>query len=175
MPASLVITIIGPDRPGLVESVSRAISDRGGNWTRSRMAHLAGQFAGILHVTIDPQAADDLKAALEQLAGESLSVTIARDDVAPVVPSPGLTLKLDLIGQDRPGIVREISRALAARGVNVEELATECESAPWSGEILFKAQATLHAPADTDLDTLRRDLEAIAQDLMVEISLVRPI
>jgi len=139
------------------------------------MAHLAGQFAGILHVTIDPQAADDLKAALEQLAGESLSVTIARDDVAPVVPSPGLALKLDLIGQDRPGIVREISRALAARGVNVEELATECESAPWSGETLFKAQATLQAPADTDLDTLRQDLEAIAQDLMVEISLVRPI
>ena len=173
--ASLVITIIGPDRPGLVESLSRAISDNDGNWTRSRMAHLAGQFAGILHVTIDPNAADALKSALEKLAGESLSVTIARDDGAPAPPPRGLELKLDLVGQDRPGIVRQISRALADRGVNVEELATECESAPWSGETLFKAQASLQAPADIDLDALRRDLEAIAQDLMVEISLVRPV
>jgi glycine cleavage system regulatory protein len=86
----------------------------------------------------------------------------------------GISLSLDLVGQDRPGIVKEISHALAERGVNLEELETECESAPMSGEILFKAHATLRAPADVDLDTLQSDLEAIAQDLMVELSLVRP-
>ena len=177
MSSSLVITVIGPDRPGLVESLSRAINENGGNWARSRMAHLAGQFAGILHVTIDPAAADQLKVALERLAGETLSVTIAKDDSSGdgSAPSKGATLRLDLVGQDRAGIVREISRALAAKGVNVEELATECESAPWSGETLFKAQATLQAPAGIDLDSLREDLEAIAHDLMVDISLVRPV
>lgn len=178
MTSSLVITVIGPDRPGLVETLSRTVSEHGGNWTRSRMAHLAGQFAGILHVTVPADAADGLKGALDSLSGNGLVVAIAREDAIAGAESPaaaGLGLKLDLVGQDRPGIVREISRALATRGVNVEELATECESAPWSGESLFKAQISLHAPADIDLDSLRRDLEAIAQDLMVDISLVRPV
>ena len=176
MPASLIITIIGPDRPGLVESLSRAVSEHDGNWTSSRMARLAGQFAGILHVTLPNDSAEPLRNALESLAGDDLRVVIARGagDATEAGREADLTLKLDLVGQDRPGIVREISRALAGHGINVEELATECESAPWSGETLFRTQATLAAPADADLDALRGDLEAIAHDLMVEISLDRP-
>ena len=78
---------------------------------------------------------------------------------------------LDLIGSDRPGIVHKISEALAARNVNVDELNTECEGAPWSGDTLFKASARLRAPSDLDLDKLREGLEAIAGDLMVDISI----
>jgi glycine cleavage system regulatory protein len=172
MQTSLVITVIGPDRPGLVESLSSAINDHGGNWTESRMAHLAGQFAGILHVQMATESAGALQAALESLSTNGLKVVVATDTSA-AVPTDGLTLKLDLVGQDRPGIVKEISHALAERGVNVEELETECESAPMSGEILFKANATLRAPADVDIDALQTDLEAIAQDLMVELHLDR--
>lgn len=176
MASSLVITVIGPDRPGLVESLSRVINEHGGNWTRSRMAHLGGQFAGMLHVTMSETEADDLKTALESLAGDSLQVVIARDDSAGGVPQSQapLHLKLDLVGQDRPGIVREISRILNQHGVNVEELSTECESAPMSGEMLFKAQATLTAQQGTDLDALLADLESIAHDLMVDVALERP-
>ncbi len=176
MPTSLVITVVGPDRPGLVESLSRVINEHGGNWTRSRMAHLAGQFAGMLHVTLPGAQADVLKTALESLAGDSLQVVIARDDSGPDTPaSPAsLPLTLELVGQDRTGIVREISHILSEHGINVEELATECESAPMSGEMLFRAQATLSAPPGADLDALRTDLEAIAHDLMVELHLDRP-
>ncbi len=173
MPLSLVITVIGPDRPGLVESLSRVINEHGGNWTHSRMAHLGGQFAGMLLVTLDEDLAPALRSALDQLTGEALHITVA-EDRPPTGDNSGdapLTLKLDLVGQDRPGIVREISRILAAHGLNVEELATECESAPWSGELLFKTRATLSASPTADLDALRRDLESIAHDLMVEITL----
>lgn len=173
MPLSLVITVVGPDRPGLVESLARAINEHGGNWTHSRMAHLGGQFAGMLLVTLDEQRAPELRSALDHLAAEALHITVAEDRVPSGEGSPdqSLTLKLDLVGQDRPGIVREISRILASHGVNVEELATECDSAPWSGELIFKTRATLSAPPSADLDSLRRDLEAIAHDLMVEIAL----
>lgn len=176
MPASLVITVIGPDRPGLVESISRTVNQHGGNWTRSRMAHLGGQFAGMLQVHLpEEKDADSLKAALESLADDRLQVVIARESQGVSTPGAGeVHLKLDLVGQDRTGIVAEISRILTGHGINVEELSTECESAPWSGEVLFKTQASLTAPASADLDALRDDLEAIAHDLMVEISLVRP-
>ena len=78
---------------------------------------------------------------------------------------------LGFVGQDRPGIVRQISHALARHGVNVEELSTECASAPMSGETLFKAQARLFVPPDCDLTVLRRELEKIAADLVVDVSL----
>ena len=83
----------------------------------------------------------------------------------------GHVILLELIGGDRPGIVHKISEALAARGVNVDELKTECDGAPWSGGTLFKAMARLRAPRALDLDQLRESLEAIAGDLMVDISI----
>jgi glycine cleavage system regulatory protein len=79
--------------------------------------------------------------------------------------------RLEIVGHDRPGIVREIARALAQQGVNVEELSSECVSAPMSGETLFKAQARLQLPPKCDAATLRRALEKIASDLMVDVSL----
>lgn len=176
MPTSLVITVIGPDRPGLVESLSRVINKHGGNWTRSRMAHLSGQFAGMLHVSLENEEVGNLKSALEDFTDQGLQVVLAEESAAlpEETEADTVSLHLNLVGQDRRGIVREISRIFSGHGINVEELATEVESAPWSGEALFKADATLAAPGDTDLDQLRDDLESLAHDLMVEISLVRP-
>ncbi|MCB1237260.1 MAG: ACT domain-containing protein [Verrucomicrobiae bacterium] len=173
MQKNLVLTVIGPDRPGLVESLSRLVGEHGGNWTQSRMAHLAGQFAGILQIALPAEAVPGLRAALE--ASGELRVLIAEDEGDSVARETGrgLALKLDLVGQDRPGIVREISRILTAHGVNVEKLSTGCESAPWSGETLFRARATLQAPPDADIDALRTAIEAIAQDLMVDVTLAR--
>jgi len=56
---SLVLTVIGPDRPGLVESLSQAIAQQEGNWLESRMARMAGQFAGILRVNIEEERAEE--------------------------------------------------------------------------------------------------------------------
>lgn len=170
MNISLVMTVIGEDRPGLVDSVAKLISDHGGNWLESRMSHLAGQFAGILRVQLASEDVEKLKASLKSLEGEGLRVMIATETGARA-SGPVRVLRLELVGQDRPGIVREISQALAARGVNVEELNTECASAPMSGEVLFKAEALLQIPAATSLDELRGDMETIASDLMVDILL----
>jgi glycine cleavage system regulatory protein len=78
------------------------------------------------------------------------------------------------VGNDRPGIVREIAQALARRGVNVDELATGCESAPMSGEVLFRATARLDVPEDVTLESLGEELEKIAADLMVDLTLGEP-
>jgi glycine cleavage system regulatory protein len=166
---SLVVTVIGKDRPGLVESVSAVVEAHGGSWVESRMSRLAGEFAGILRVSVPAAQADALSGALEALRAGGLRVVVERgfEETA----EEGHIIVLELVGSDRPGIVHKISEALAARGVNVDELNTECEGAPWSGGTLFKAMARLRAPKGLDLDQLRESLEAIAADLMVDISI----
>jgi glycine cleavage system regulatory protein len=166
---SLVVTVIGKDRPGLVESVAAAIEAQGGSWVESRMSRLAGQFAGILRASVPAANVDALSGALEALRSDGLRVVIERGVEESV--DEGYAIVLELIGSDRPGIVHKVSEALAARGINVDELNTECDGAPWSGEALFKARAKLRAPQTLDLDQLRESLEAIAGDLMVDISI----
>ncbi len=169
MPISLVMTIIGPDRPGLVGRLSAVIADHGGNWLESRMAHLGGQFAGILRVQLPAEQEQKLLAALKSLEGLSVSTY---KDVAVPPPKAQLLAKLEVVGHDRPGIVRQISQVLAHHQVNVEELATQCESAPMSAEMLFRATATVQLPPSGTLAQLQAALETIATDLMVDITII---
>jgi glycine cleavage system regulatory protein len=163
------MTVIGRDRPGLVEMVARLVAVHGGNWLESRMCRLGGEFAGILRVQVPADREAALIVALTNLAAEGLNVVTHRDQ--PTVAAPGPAAVIELVGQDRPGIVREIAAELARHGVNVEELVTECSSAPMSGESLFKARATLGLPAGCDLAALRTGLEKIAADLLVDVTL----
>jgi glycine cleavage system regulatory protein len=167
----LVLTLIGPDRPGLVESVADVVVSHGGNWLESRMAHLAGKFAGILRVEIPDDKAEALLAALTELDTRGLKV-VGEPSAEAGHPTAGRSLDLELVGLDRPGIVREISQLLANSGANVEELSTDRTSAPMSGEMLFLAKARVRLPSDADLGTMRAALERLASDLMVEIRLV---
>ncbi|MGI9614283.1 MAG: glycine cleavage system protein R [Acidimicrobiales bacterium] len=175
--ATLVLTIIGDDRSGLVDALSGVVVDNGGNWHKSHLAELAGKFAGIVLVTVPDTKADQLIAALAPLETNGLlDVSV---EVAAVVaatpssagPQAGSRYHLELVGQDRPGIVHEISEALAGRRVNITELNTATSSAPMAGGTLFTAVATLQVPGDAPIDELRHDLEAIADELMVDLDL----
>jgi glycine cleavage system regulatory protein len=169
----LVLTIIGPDRPGLVDELAEAVAEHQGNWMESRMAHLGGKFAGVVRVSIPAEQTDPLLAALQGLESHGLKVH-AEADTAEEAAQSFLPVTLDLLGNDRPGIVREISHALATHGVNVEEFRTECADAPMSGGQIFRATAQLRLPPGLDADTLRHELEQVAHDLMVDISLNQP-
>jgi glycine cleavage system regulatory protein len=169
MSSSLVLTVIGPDRPGIVERLAEAIASHGGNWVESRMVHLAGQFTGVLRIEVPEEQSESLSEALRRLVGEDLRVLIAASrEAGPATGAPPIAL--ELVGQDRPGIVRDVSRALASQGVNVEELETSCDSAPMSGERLFRARVQLRLPAGGSLDALREALEKLAGELMVDLA-----
>lgn len=169
MTTYLVLTLIGKDKPGLVEQLAKTISDHSGNWLESSMSQLAGKFAGILRVSVPDKDADALTSALQNLSS-GLKLVIEKADAEPE-HGPQTTVTLSLVGNDRPGIIREISHVLAKRGVNVEDLETECVPAPMSGEILFKAHAVLKVPPDIELSALQAALEKLADDLIVEIQL----
>lgn len=168
MRIALVMTVIGRDRPGLVGRLSQLVADHDGNWLESRMCRLGGEFAGILQVSLPAKNERSLAAALEKLAEEGLQVVVREDQ--PLVATARQVIRIEVVGQDRPGIVREISATLASEKVNVEELETECSSAPMSGEPLFRARARLTIPESCDPEQLRRNLERIAADLLVDIS-----
>lgn len=163
----IVLTIIGNDRPGLVGELAAAISANQGNWLESSMAHLAGKFAGIVKVGIAPQHAEKLQHALTQLSGLKITGELASADAR----TTARRLKLSLVGHDRIGIVREVSKVLAEHAVNVENLETYTSSAPMSAETLFHANAELTAAADLDAKALTNELERISNDLMVDITL----
>lgn len=168
MSRALVLTLIGTDRPGLVERVSRVIADHDGSWEQSRMARLAGHFAGILQLRVPDARADELSKALAGLSSEGLTITV--EDSAPDESRSGDTLlDVELVGQDRPGMVREIASAAASVGVNVLSLESHVAPAPMSGETLFTARVRLQAPASLRPETLRESLEKIAEDLMADI------
>ena len=169
MTTHLVLTIIGDDKPGLVERLSKVIADNSGNWLRSSMSQLAGKFAGILEVSVPDSSAEKLIADLNNLS-DSLKLVVEKAGPF-ATPTSLRTLTLNLVGNDRPGIIRDVSRALAGSAVNVEDLETECAPAPMSADILFHARAVLQVPGDADLDALRAELERIADDLMVDLSL----
>jgi glycine cleavage system regulatory protein len=168
MQIPLVLTVVGADRPGIVEKVADLVARHDGNWLESRMCRLGGQFAGIVRIFTTTHRRPALTEALRALAAEGLAVAVY-EDAPPARPASPALAQIELVGQDRPGIVRQVAAVLAARGVNVEELATECVSAPMSGETLFKARAKLQLPEQCDVAALRAELERIAADLLVDI------
>ncbi len=170
MSSSVVLTIVSDDRPGIVESLSQVLEDHGGNWTESSMLALAGKFAGILLANVPPDQVDEFLAALQLLQSAGMQI-IAQTTSGDPRPQDMREFTLDLVGQDRPGIVHDISAILTRHRVNVKELDTECQSASMSGEMLFLAKARMQVPPDTSVEGLRQELEDLANELMVDIKL----
>jgi len=169
MATYLVLTVIGDDRPGLVEQLANTVAANSGNWLESSMSQLAGKFAGILKISVPDNNADKLVSDL-QASSNNLKLVIEKvNDIGEV--DQHQIINLNLVGNDRPGIVKEISAALASQGVNVEELNTHCSPAPMSGEMLFTVKSRLRVPAGLDMEALKNGLEEIADDLIVDINI----
>jgi glycine cleavage system regulatory protein len=173
MMATLVLTVIGDDQAGLVGALAQVIARHGGNWDRSNMARIESKFAGIVEVSVPESTVDALVIDLEPLGQQGL-LDISVEHAAPT-PAPATTevrrWSLHLIGQDRPGIVHEIASSLALDGISIEELQTSTHSAAMSGETMFEANATLAAHDGVDQEAATARLEAIADELMVDIRL----
>ena len=169
MQVSLVITILGPDRTGLVKAISQTLHESQANWTESRMTHLAGKFAGILRVSVPENQLDQLTAELKAHESETFRIFIEREDLS-TETVPSKVLHLELLGQDRPGIIHDITEQLATLNVNIEELESEIKEAGMSCEILFIATLTLGLPKNVTADQVQDSLESMSDQFMVDIN-----
>lgn len=165
---TLVITVVGDDRAGLVASLADIVDAHGGNWETSELAELAGAFAGIVEVSVAADRADDLRAALEAAAG-TLRVTV--HGPAAVHATATRTVALTVMGNDRPGIVREITGALSARGASIERMSTQTTDAAMAGGRLFEASLTATLAGAGGVDELVEDLQNLAAEIQVDVTL----
>ncbi len=170
MQTSIVITVVSDDHPGIVEALSEVIADHGGNWAESSMMSLAGKFAGILLIQLPQENIEAFMSGLGALESRGMQVLAQSSDDASVADT-AREYSLELVGQDRPGIVHEITEVLADFDINVQELETTVQSASMSGESLFMAHARIFIPPEVDMDRLQAELEDLANELMVDIEL----
>jgi glycine cleavage system regulatory protein len=170
MSTSIVLTVVSDDHPGIVESLSRVLTEHGGNWAESSMMSLAGKFAGILLAEVPDDQFEDLMAALQALEAKGLQIVAQRSESESVADRTR-EHSIELVGQDHPGIVHDITEVLSRHGINVQELETTVQSASMSGEHLFMAHARIFIPMEVSLDQLQGELEELANELMVDITL----
>lgn len=168
---TLILTVAGADRPGLVAAVADVVDAHGGNWENSSLAELAGTFAGVIEVSVTEDRAPELQTALRSLQGQGLlTLAVLTGTTAADLDGEQL-LTIRVLGNDRHGIVREISTVLNSHALSIEELATETRDAAMAGGRLFEASVTARVPSSVDLDALRADLERIASEIQVDITL----
>ncbi|HQS32077.1 MAG: formyl transferase [Polaromonas sp. 39-63-203] len=166
---SLVVSIVGADRHGIVSSLAERAERFGANWAASRMTKLASEFAGMVHFEVPRANADALATALRGLDAKGLQVVVARSDDA-AVPASLRSVELKLVGEDRVGIVSSLTKILAERSISIENMHTEIVQSGVSGKH-FKIDAHLLVPAALSVDALRQELGALASEMMVDIAL----
>lgn len=171
MNTSIVLTVVSDDHPGIVEQLSNILVAHDGNWTESSMMSLAGKFAGILLAQVPEEKADSFIGAMGALKAGGIEV-VAQSSNAQALGEQDQHVSIELVGQDHPGIVQDISAVLARHSVNVHELETTVQSASMSGESLFLAHAKVTIPTDVDIDHLQDELEELANEMMVDITMV---
>lgn len=169
MQTDLVFSVIAADRTGLVRQLAGIVAARGGSWVESSMARLGGEFAGVARVSVPEAEAGALAGELLALSGPDMDVHVRQGRATPAV-APAAQTRIELTCTDQPGIVKAVAGVLAEAGASIDSLETEVQAASMSGEPVFRAVALARLPAGLDRATLEAAFEALAGDLMADIS-----
>jgi glycine cleavage system regulatory protein len=169
--AKLVLTVVGDDRAGLVQSLADAVSAHGGNWETSELAELAGAFAGIVLVAVPDARLDELKTALEGLEG-LLRVTVHGGSAEAPQAAMGRRFTFSVLGNDRPGIVRDITSIVGRHGLTIDLFSSQTREAPMAGGVLFEAKVVTRVPETADASAVIDELERLAGEIQVDLSVL---
>lgn len=166
--ARLILSVMGSDRPGLTEALAGAVLSAGGNWLESHLSQLGGLYVGSVLVEVEPGQVEALRAAVREADAQGLEVRIApaREDVSP----GGEAVRFSLVGQDRPGIVHQVTAVLSRLGANIEDFDTRLSVEPHSGAPLFHMEARLRLPPPLRSEEVQAALEDISAEIMVDVS-----
>ena len=168
--SQLIITAVGPDRPGIVGELTAHLHGGGGNILDLRMVNLRGEFAMLILLEAAESAAGELRGKLAGI-GQAIGLRLSVSELLPGTRMRGLPFRLKTYSLDQPGIVARISQVLRESGVNIEELSARQESAPFDGSPLFLTEMRLTVPASVSLGKLRSDLESVGASLNCDIDL----
>jgi len=171
--ATMILSVIGSDRPGLTQALARAVLSAGGNWLESHLSRLGGLYVGSVLVELEAGDIDRLRAAVADVDAQGLEVRIA--PTVETTSTVGETVGFSVVGQDRPGIVHQVTAVLSDLDANIETFETRLSVEPHSGAPLFHLDAVLRLPPQVDAETVQAALEAISAEIMVDVSLASTI
>ncbi len=171
MNTSLILTVISEDKPGVIEHIARVVNECHGNWLESRLSQLAGKFAGVIRIQVATEQQETLIDSLRELRSQHISIIVDSCETSNAQPQLSAKIRFHAVGPDRPGIIKEFSKAFVNKNINVETLNTSLSSMAYSGEPLFEAEGTLATLSQVDIDDLREVLDDIANELAMDISL----
>ena len=166
--ALMVLSVVGSDRPGLTRAIADAVYAADGNWLESHLSRLGGKYVGSVLVELPAERLGELEAAARAI--DAVGLTVAIVPAAGETERTGQPLGIEIVGQDRPGIVREVTTVLAGLDVNIEDFTTAIEDSAWSGAPLFRGRARLRIPSGLSTDQVREALERISGEIMVDFS-----
>lgn len=169
MNQSVILTVVGSDRPGLTRAIADAVYAAGGNWLESHLSRLGGKYVGSVLVELPAERLGELERAARAIDAVGLSVAIVAA-ASDAERGHGQPLDIEIVGQDRPGIVREVTTVLAGLDVNIEDFTTIIEESAQFGAPLFRGRAKLLLPAGVSTDQLREALERISGEIMVDFA-----
>jgi glycine cleavage system regulatory protein len=162
----LVLTIIGRDRAGVVAELADVVRFHEANWKRSELAEISGTFAGVVVVDVDDEQADELLANLLILRQQGLHIT-AEQIEAPVEAPDAQQVRLRFTGDDRPGILHEISTTISGFGISISRMGSALDT---SGDVdQFEITTHLVVPADVDLDAVLDAVTTLAGNLGIDL------
>ena len=164
----IVLSVTGSDRPGLTSALAEAVAGVGGNWQEGNLSQLGGLYVGSVLVELEANKQIDLEEAVRAIDKQGLAVSIHHAQAENV--GQGAPLLFELVGQDRPGIIREVTAILAKLGANIESLSSGEQTGAWAGEHLFHAEVTATLPEGISPDDAQAALEEISSEIMVDFS-----
>lgn len=167
--ATLILSVIGSDKPGLTQALAGAVLSAGGNWLESHLSQLGGLYVGSVLVELDADRVDALRSAVSAVDAQGLEVRIAPSVEG--ANAQGEAVRFSLVGQDRPGIVHQVTGVLSGLGANIEDFDTRISVEPHSGAPLFHMDARLRLPPALNADAVQAALEDISGEIMVDVAL----
>ena len=167
--AQLVLSVVGSDRPGLTRALAAAVLSAGGNWLESHLSRLGGLYVGSVLVELGEDRVEALRAAVSAVDADGLEVRVA--PASDTAGAAGEAVDLSLVGQDRPGIVNEVTGVLSGLHANIETFGTRLSVEPHSGGPLFHLDARLRLPPTLTAAAVQAALEGISAEIMVDLTL----
>ncbi len=162
--SQLVMTALGPDRPGIVDTISKYVFEHGGNIEEARMAVLGSEFAMIMQISGSEASMERIRDNTPQLEKEAGVSIVFKKTSPPIKPRTSVPYKITVTCLDHPGVVHRISSLIAAKKINIEAMETTSYEAPVTGSQLFRFEAIVSIPSSSSKSELRKNLERLAEE-----------
>ncbi|NDL65406.1 glycine cleavage system transcriptional repressor [Acerihabitans arboris] len=167
----LVITALGTDRPGIVNTITRHVSSCGCNIEDSRLAMLGEEFTLIMLLSGSWNAITLIESTLPLKGAElDLLIVMKRTNANEQQATPNtLWVKVDV--QDSPHLIERFTDLFDSQEMNIAELASKTQPALGDNPPRLNIQITAHGPAGWPVEQIEDTFHQLCTELKAQGSI----